>query len=156
LLNLKTNADRLVTDNASTSASMSDDGRRVVYLQGGNAWQFDVNSPAPRALTTADEVALSGNGRVAFVATGGRLLKIDTESGVETEIIRRTPFILGPTGGEAGRAITTTARGLISEPLRSGSPLETRLGGVSLLADARPLPLIEVTPSSIRYLIPWD
>jgi uncharacterized protein (TIGR03437 family) len=79
-----------------TSATISDDAATVAFVSASDS-QVWLASPLRRLSSEADgitEVALSGNGQVAFAATtGGRLLRIDVPGAAVTELIPRTPWI---------------------------------------------------------------
>ena len=150
---------------------LSDDGLRVLFL---STARFD-GSPSPdvpqafvintdgtglRQLTDGAggvvRAILSGNGQVAFAVTGaGRLVRIDVESGVVTELIGRTataslwPVPIGSVG-------TVTGTGFVEEPIAAGSPPPTELDGVRLTLGGIPAPLLSVSPTEIQFQVPWE
>ncbi|MBI1357927.1 MAG: hypothetical protein GC160_26615 [Acidobacteria bacterium] len=121
-------------------------------------------------LTTAAEgvqsAVLSGDGLIAYAVTGlGRLIRIDVESEVETELIPRTVTAssagLGSTAfagpSAPGSLASLTGAGLVEEPLpASGFPLPERLGSFRLLLNGQPAPLLSVTPYEVIYQVPSE
>lgn len=150
LLNLETKEDRLVLAAGSeySNLSMSDDGQRLLFLRGGQAYLVQTDGAGLRALTgdpaRIQRAILSGNGKIVYAVTGGaRLIKIHADTGEQTEIIGRTPY-LNPAFGlfNAGLAVTVTGAGL-SDVL-------------AMWIEERKVPVLEVTPASIGFLVPWD
>lgn len=89
-------AETMLPATAVGSVAMSEDGATIAFVNAADS-QVWLASPLRQLSEEADamsEVTLSGNGRLAFVATnGGRLLRIDVSTGAVTELIPRTPWI---------------------------------------------------------------
>jgi uncharacterized protein (TIGR03437 family) len=154
----------LVTgDINSSSVSMSDDGGRVLYLAAGQARAVDITTLSDRALTNDPaqivDCALSGDGKTAFGVTGdGRLLRIKVDDGSAVELIGRTPYIQSIESLIPGLA--TVAHGIAlsgsGATVNANPPLPTSLDEAAVLLGDRKLPLVQLTPSTIRFLVPWD
>ncbi|HWR50306.1 MAG TPA: hypothetical protein VN428_04320, partial [Bryobacteraceae bacterium] len=91
--------EEIVTPGAPVSVSISDDAGTIAFVNKEDG-QIHVGIPA-RVLTREpggfSEVALSGDGRVAFGVTNrGRLVRIEVASGTVTELVPRTPWITNP------------------------------------------------------------
>jgi uncharacterized protein (TIGR03437 family) len=168
LLNLRTREDRLVipAGNEFQRPFLSDDGERLLFLRAGQAYVIRTDGTGLRALTTdppetIQAAALAGNGRIAYAAAAGergaRLLKINTGTGEQTEIIGPTPY-LHPVPGlaDAGLAVTVTGLGLSDVSLQAAPPLKPWLGSLTMWMEERKVPVLEVTPTSVRFLVPWD
>ncbi len=55
-----------------------------------------------------------------------------------------------------GALVRLTGRGLAPQSATSTLPLATTVGGVQLLADGQPLPLLSVASADIVFQVPWD
>lgn len=146
-----------------SSFCMSDDGRRVIFLRNQQLYAMETSGGDPRPLTSDPlgvlSIALSGNGRVVYAATGdARLVRIDADSGAQTEVIGRTPFLGTLVGNQfgAGTAYVFLARGLAREPLTGVPPLQPWLGDLTMWIEERKVPVIAVTPTLVHFLVPWD
>jgi uncharacterized protein (TIGR03437 family) len=142
--------------------SMSDDGRRVAYVQVGTLYVVNTDGSGLRAVTDATvavtAAVLSGNGKVAYATTGaGGLIKIDVEAAVFKEIIGPTPY-LDPrvSVADAGMAFTVIGTGLSDTFQRASPPLNTWLRNVTMWIGERKVPVLEVAPDHVRFLVPWD
>jgi uncharacterized protein (TIGR03437 family) len=186
LLDVRTQNDRLVlSGQTGTVTGMSDDGQRVLFLQGRQTSIVQTDGSAPRSLTSDPAgiswAVLSGSGKIAYAVTGaGRLLKINVDSGDQIELIGRTPYLEGSAGGvDAGMAASVTGTGFSDGSFDAAPPLPLSLGGVTVrigdrLARAeqgrqaavrprkpvrmsdRPVPMLQVTPTQVSFLVPWD
>lgn len=168
IYDLQTQDDRLVAayENspaaAITGITMSDDGGRVAYLRGGQIYtvQTDGSDPAaiPNDSSKIMEAVISGDGSVVYAATGdGRLVKIQIESGDQTEIIGRTPSVADPhLFPDAGMAAWVTGVALSGVSIDGTAPFGAKLGGVSVRVGEREAPVLTVSPTLVRFLIPWD
>lgn len=157
--------------------SFSADGSTVLFVSSDN---FDGSNPAglPEcwAVDTASkkitavghdpagiaEATLSGDGTVVWAATlAGRLIRTNRSAGTTQEIIPRAiavdqDSLSFPLMGAAGALVHLTGRGLAVQSATSPVPLATTVGGVQLLADGQPLPLLSVSPADIVFQIPWE
>jgi uncharacterized protein (TIGR03437 family) len=134
-----------LTTNTTLWAAISDDASVIAFV---NSSDSQVWLAAPlRQLTQEEdgiaEVALSGDGRVAFAATsGGRLLRIDVATGAVTELIPRSPWITNSISPVApGSMYQFTGHNL--------SPAQIRIGGV----DA---PVLASSPEQVWFQVPWE
>lgn len=163
LFDLPTGKDEVVTGTALPigAASLSDDGSRVVFVE-GQLFAWDSGGSGARQIGSVPEglasTVLSGNGKIAYaVTTTGRLLKIAVDTGVTTQLVGRTPDITF-TGFsvDAGMFTTITGRGFSGQSYSASAPLPLTLGGVTVTLDGRTLPISRVTPTAIDVLVPWD
>ena len=138
--------------------ALSNDGQRVLYkvkdhegVQGTPfVWDtlMGVTIPIPLASgELATDGALSGNGRVAFVATNrSRILKFDIESRIAAPLFPQTPYCDDP-GPVAGGSLTR---------LRcSFSGMVQDLQG-QFLYDGTPMPVVYSRPDEIAVQVPWE
>jgi uncharacterized protein (TIGR03437 family) len=145
-----------------TAFSMSDDARRILLLRGGQAWVVQSDGSGLRAITSEPagiaSAILSGNGAVVYAATGaGRILKIEVDKGRQVEIIGRTPYVATDSGVvRAGLFATVNASGLTDVPLQANPPLGTSLGNVTVRIGGRAVPISQITPTAVSFLVPWD
>jgi hypothetical protein len=117
---------------------MSDDGRRVAYVQAGRLYVVNTDGSGLTAVTDATlrltAAVLSGNGKVAYATTGaGGLIKVDVEAAAWKAIIGPTPYLdprLSVT--DAGMAFTVIGTGLSDTFQRASPPLNTWLGNVTM------------------------
>jgi uncharacterized protein (TIGR03437 family) len=165
LLDLHTSASTLLIPAGQPASGfrMSDDARRLLYLgDGGQVHVLETATLVDRALTSdaakTSEATISGDGKVVFAATGvGRLLKIDVDSGATVEWIGRTPYLWG-FGGTLipGLTATLSGTGLSDTVLNATVPLNDWLGNVTMWIGERKVPVIQVSPSSVSFLAPWN
>jgi uncharacterized protein (TIGR03437 family) len=141
---------------------MSDDGQRIVFMRGRQAWIVQSDGSGLRPLT-ADPAGiaaaiLSGSGKVVYAATAaGRLLKIKVDTGEQIEIIGRTPYLSPDLGVlTAGMLATVPATGLPDSPLQATPPLSLSLGNVTIRIGDRKVPIVGVTSTSVSLIVPWD
>ncbi len=142
--------------------SMSDDGRRVAYVQAGTLYVVNTDGSGLSAVTDATvkltAAVLSGNGKVAYATTGaGGLIKVDVEAALWKEIIGPTPYLDPPLSvADAGMAFTVIGTGLSDTSQQASPPLNTWLGNVTMWIGERKVPVLEVAPDYVRFLVPWD
>ena len=142
--------------------SLSDDGRLLEYLREGQVHVLDTGSGADRMLTAdgagITEAALSADGSVAWAVTGvGRLLRIRTGDGSQTEIIGRTPYLQPQAVAIVpGMTAQLVGSGLSDSTLNGTPPLQPFLGPVTMWIGERKVPLVQVTPTSVAFIVPWD
>ena len=165
------------SDQPCTMQTLSADGTTVLFVSpanfdGSNAaglpecWLVGTTSKAIRSVghdvAGIAEAVLSGNGNVVWAVTlAARLLRVDRGTGVTQEIIPQTvavdqnalsfPIVAAP-----GALAHLTGRGLAAQSATSTLPLATTVGGVQLLANGQPLPLLSVAPADIVFQVPWD
>jgi len=152
------------------SAAMSDDGHVVAYIDAADS---QIYLAAPRRLLTHEpdgisEVALSGDGRTVFAATGqGRLIRVDAASGSVTELVPRTPWITNSPnqpgvqtdlfdGVAPGSLIPLTGTGLSASTQSSGAPLPRALADVRIRIAGFDAVLQTVSPSLVWFQVPWE
>jgi len=170
----------LVTDTPDApgfAASISDDGDQVAFLYGQNRQVYVIRSDGaglqqitnfPEAVT---EVALSGDGSVAFAVTrANRIVRIDVAGAQSTDIVPPTPYTNVPAANGYLKAFVSAyripvSRGSVTQVTGSGfaadiedaqSPFPLDLGGVELRVSGSPVPIAGASPSSISYPVPWD
>jgi len=162
--------------NPTVRPVLSADGARALFLSRSmfdarppdglqHAWLLDTNTRAVRPAVShpagIEEAVLSGDGTVVWATTpAGNLLRADLLSGDVREVVPRTVFrrlLLGepPVRPTPGGLVEVTGRGLAPRTAIAESPT-TRLAGVELRADGRPLPLVSVSPTRIEARVPWD
>jgi uncharacterized protein (TIGR03437 family) len=164
LIDLGTLASTLLipADVSVSGLTMSDDARRLLFLQGGQAHVLDTTTFADRALTAdpanITAAAMSSDGKVAYAVTGlGRLLKINVDGGSQIELIGHTPY-LNPFNGYVTPGFTTTLSGSgLSDSVFNGTPpLNDWLGNVTMWIGERKVPMTQLTPNSVSFIVPWD
>jgi uncharacterized protein (TIGR03437 family) len=141
---------------------LSDDARRLIYIGDGQLHILDIPALTDRAVT-ADAAkltgaALSGDGKFAFATTGiGRLLKINADDGTQTELIGHTPY-LSPFYPSVVAGFTTVLNGSgLSDAVYNGKvPLQAFLGNVTMWIGEVKVPMIQLTPTSVTFLPPWN
>jgi uncharacterized protein (TIGR03437 family) len=153
----------LIPDGVSVSAlAMSDDARRLSYLRDGQLHLLDTSTLTDRALTADPakiaQAAMSSDGQVIFAVTGiGRLLKINPEDGSQIEWIGQTPY-LNPFNQPVvpGFTTTLTGSGLSDSTINGTVPLNDWLGNVTMWIGERKVPMTQLTPTSVSFIVPWD
>jgi uncharacterized protein (TIGR03437 family) len=165
------------TDSPGFAASISDDGAQVAFLYGPNRQVHMIRSDGTglRQVTNyseaVTEVALSGDGSVAFAVTAtNRIVRIDIASAQSTDIVPPTPYTNVPAGTGLLNAFVTgyriqVSRGSVTQVTGSGFAAETRdalppfplaLGGVELHIGGASVPIAGISPMSISYPAAWD
>lgn len=162
-------AEEIVTPGTPVSVSISDDAGTIAFVDKADR-QIYVDVPA-RVLTREpggfSEVALSGDGRVAFgVSNRGRLLRIDVASGKVTELVPRTPWITNPDlqfvttylgGGVApGSLVPLLGIGLSDTAAIAEPPLPRELGGVRVRIGGIDAAVRAVAPDTVWVQVPWE
>jgi uncharacterized protein (TIGR03437 family) len=164
LLDLRTLASRLLVpaDVPVSGLQISDDARRLLFLSDGQVHALDTNTLTDRILTSDSakitQATISADGRVSFAVTGiGRLLKINVDDGSQTELIGHTPY-LNPFNRYVTPGFTTTLTGGgLSDSVISGTvPLNNWLGNVTMWIGERKVPMTQLTPDSVSFIVPWD
>jgi uncharacterized protein (TIGR03437 family) len=145
----------------ASGPGMSDDARRLLYLSDGQAHVLDTTTLIDRTLTNdpakITQATISGDGKTIFVVTGiGRLLKINADDGSETEFIGHTPYLVSSSAVIAGLTTTLTGRGLSDAVINGTVPLNPWLGNVTMWIDERKVPMTQLTPISVSFIVPWD
>jgi uncharacterized protein (TIGR03437 family) len=141
---------------------MSDDARRVIFLRNRQLHFVETQSGIERKLTGdpygITTAAISGDGVTVYAVTGqGRLLRIDPGDGSQSEWIGKTPYIepfMSPL--IRGLAATLRGSGLSDSVIIGAPPLDPYLGTVTMWIGERKVPMVELTPESVRFLVPWD
>jgi uncharacterized protein (TIGR03437 family) len=163
LLDLRTQQSTplIPSDRVVTGLNLSDDGRRLLYLDGGQLHVLDTTSLADRVLTAdaaqITEATLSGDGNTVFAVTGvGRLLRINANDGTQTELVGRTPSLQSFTFLMPGLTTTLTGAGLADSTYYGKPPLTPYLDGVTMWIGERKVPMAQLTPTSVSFIVPWD
>jgi uncharacterized protein (TIGR03437 family) len=159
--NLKTQQDTLVLAGQTDASGLSDDGTRALILLGSQAWLVQTDGTGLRQLTSdaagIRTAILSGNGNVVYAETNvGSLLKIDVASGAQLELIGRTPYVVGGTPADAGLASVLSGSGIVNGSFQATPPVGTTLGGVSVEIAGQSVPVLQVTPTTVGFLVPWN
>ena len=166
------------SDQPCTMETLATDGTTVLFVSPANfdgsnsagtpqCWIVDTTSKAIRSpfhdAAGIAEAVLSGNGNVIWaVDLAGQLWRGDlSNTGTAKTVIPQTvavdqnalsyPIVAAP-----GALVHLTGRGLAAQSATSTLPLATTVGGVQLLADGQPLPLLSVAPADIVFQVPWD
>src|ERR1022692_2629537 len=147
---------------------ISDDGKRALYLAppefGGPREVFVQNTDGSgrRSIASLPEgfnaITLSGDGTVAYAATPlGRLLRIDVESGLTSQLNGPIPFIsdLQPCYYASCR-LSTEAVAPGSVVWMYGSAFTGSGGAVSVLVNGIKAPVFVSSDSYVRTQIPWE
>ncbi len=135
---------------------LSHDGRRVLFLSNSRfdeSWQpgppqahvIGIDGAGRRALTSEPtgiaSAILSGDGRVVYaLAKSGRLLRIDVESGGQTELLPPSIQVISITSAVAGSRVE----------------METSAENVRATLDGQRLQLESVSPGSFHFFMPFD
>jgi hypothetical protein len=157
--------------------SLSADGSTVLFvssdnLDGSNSaglpecWVVDTVSKRVTAVghdpAGIAEATMSGEGTIVWAITlAGRLIRINRSTGGTQQVIPQTVAVdqdplSFPLRAAAGALVHLTGRGLTAQSATSSAPLATTLGGIQLLADGQPLPLLSVSPADIVFQVPWE
>jgi uncharacterized protein (TIGR03437 family) len=153
----------LVPANVRASGlGVSDDARRFLFLSDGQAHVLDTTTLIDRTLTNDSakitQATISADGKTVFVVTGiGRLLRINVDEGSQIELIGHTPY-LAPFNGPVTAGLTTTLKGSgLSDSVINGTvPLNSWLGNVTMWIGERKVPMTQLTPESVSFIVPWD
>jgi len=129
--------------------SLSADGSVMTVVSRNQVYAVRTDGSETRNLTAEDDgiqsATLSGDGRVAYGVTyGGRIIKVDVESGDVTELAGRTVSVRSVPGRTAkGSALIIEGTGLDEEGLA------VSIGG--LVA-----PVVRATPGELVVQTPWE
>jgi uncharacterized protein (TIGR03437 family) len=141
---------------------MSDDARRLLFLRDGQAHVLDTATLIDRTLTgdpaKITQATVSADGKFTFAVTGiGRILKINTDDGSQIELIGHTPYLNPFFGGViAGFTTTLSGSGLSDSVINGTLPLNDWLGNVTMWIGERKVPMTQLTPNSVSFIVPWD
>ena len=160
-------AEEILTIASPSSVSIDDNAIELAYVDPTDS-QIYLAAP-PRQLTHEAggiaEVALSGDGRVAFAVTLlGRLLRIEVASGAEQEIVPRTPWLMDSTLNSLigyyivspGSLISMTGIGLSASSEVAAPPLPPTLADVRIRIAGMDAVIQSVSPEMIWYQVPWE
>jgi hypothetical protein len=147
-----------VSNTGDRVAFLSSTGTGVVRL-----FTIAADGSSVRAATqsTAGEAVLAGAGNVAYAITFvGRVLRINLAANSVTELIGSTLVVQMPCNCQQpqpvwpDRRIASAAEvWLIPSP---PPPLPTLLGGLHLLLDGEPVPLLSSAPARACFQVPWN
>ena len=153
-------------------AALSADGGTIVLpaLAGGDTPVLQAFAVRPdgsglRQLTSVpegiSEVTVSGDGRVAYVATfANGLLSVDLASGETHTILGRTPALRynGFPSLTPGSFVQMAGTGFLDwgQTVSAQPPLPRSLAGIQLTLAGQPAPIAYVTPTEIGWQVPWD
>lgn len=142
--------------NSRLGAAMSDDGSQIAFLNGDNRQAYIIRSDGTglRQITDLDEsvneISLSGDGSVLFATTSSnRIVRIDTATGLYTEIVPATPALDFDTISRGGPG-TITGMGFAPDTEYGELPFPTSLAGVQLIVNGAPVSLAAVSPNFDR------
>ena len=134
-----------------TVFAISDDARWILAeIYDGSAQQLDIvdsTTGTVKQLTFGSDgiqtATLSGDGTVAYMATvNGKLLKIDTQSGVIQSLLGNQPIVTSYDPPVAGSMNRILGSGFPSSP--------------QVLINGAPVPVISSTATEIDAQIPWE
>ena len=140
-----------VVDYEITMFAISDDARWILAeIYDGSTQQLDIvdsTTGSVKQLTFGSDsvqtATLSGDGTTAYLVTlNGRLLKIDTQSGVSQSLLGNQPIVTSYDPPVAGSYNRILGSGLPSSP--------------QVLINGAPAPVISSTASEIDAQIPWE
>ncbi|MEO8595622.1 MAG: hypothetical protein ABI759_20050 [Candidatus Solibacter sp.] len=151
----------LVTDRQAFNFQLSNDARRLAYIQSGQVHVLDTVTSADRTLSNdaagITALGLSGDGKVVYAETSiGRLLKIAVDSGVTVELIGHTPYISTTFAAQPGLVTTLNGGGLATAAIDNQPPYPAWAGTLTMWIGERKVPVIGVKPDSVTFLVPWD
>jgi uncharacterized protein (TIGR03437 family) len=134
-----------------TMFAISDDARWILAeIYDGSAQQLDIvdsTTGSAKQLTFGSDgiqtATLSGDGTTAYLATtNGKLLKIDTQSGVTHSLLENQPIVT---------SFDPPVAGSFNRILGSGFP-----NSPQVLINGEPVPVISFTAIEIDAQIPWE
>ncbi|HZK36924.1 MAG TPA: hypothetical protein VFC57_08245 [Aeromicrobium sp.] len=149
-------------DQFAFNLRMSDDARRLLFLRDGQVHVLDTATLLDRALTDdpakVTEAAISGDGKIVHAVTGrGRLLKVNVDDGSQIELIGHTPYLDLFYGLVVpGLTLTLSGSGLSDSVINGTLPLNPWLGNVTMWIGERKVPVVQLTPTSVSVIVPWD
>jgi uncharacterized protein (TIGR03437 family) len=161
-VNLSTGSDILLAQSPTTlQPSISADGTLVAYVQGGQIWLSRTDGTSTQQLTGLpdgfSEAVLDGLGTAVLAVTGSRVVRVDVHTSAVQELVGRTPVCI-PLGVKLvpGSFYVLSGSSLADSSQVAPIPLPTELGGVQLLANNNPLPLLSVAPTAITFQVPFE
>jgi uncharacterized protein (TIGR03437 family) len=137
---------------------MSNDGRHALYRVtalasvAGTAYVVDTATGQSTAIAVptgelATDGTLSGDGRIAFLATtAGRILKVTLSSGTIEPLIPPTPYV--------GNLNQLAIGSLIH--LQTSYPGTVNDWTGQILLGGRPLPVLAIKPGEVDVQVPWE
>jgi uncharacterized protein (TIGR03437 family) len=145
---------------------ISSDGTLVLYLaepEAGKpqqAWLVRPDGSERRQLTSfpegIEEAKLDGLGVAVFAATGGRLVRVDVQTGRVEELVPKTPTCWPFSPLIPGSSLNIRGQWLASSSRAALFPLPAALDGVRVLADKTALPILSVAPGEIWFQVPFE
>lgn len=137
---------------SSYGATITNAGDMVLYVD-NQVFTVNPDGTGQKQLTNAADgitaAVISGCGNLAYAATGiGRILRIDPATGATEELVGRTPVITSVTGASVPGSMNFIRGSALSDT--------TAIDGVQVRLGDTPLPLLLVSPSEIRYQIPFE
>lgn len=162
LLDLHTKQSVFLGSDGGGPISVSDDATRMVLVQNGRIRAIDSVGPSDRLLSpenmTVARAVISGDGSVVYAVTDlGRLLKISFERGSEIELIGETPYLTTPPFSMTpGLGATLNGTGLSESVIDGRPPFAPFLGRLTMWIGERKVPVFQVGPTSVHFLVPWD
>ncbi len=160
-------AEEILATAAPSSVSIDDNAAVVAYVDPGDS-QIYLAAPSRQLTHEADgiaEVALSGDGRVAYAVTRqGRLLRIEVASGAVTELVPRTAWLANSTLNSLigyvivspGSLISMTGLGLSASSEVAAPPLSRTLADVRVRIGGMDAVIQSVSPDTIWFQVPWE
>ena len=148
--------------------SLSSDGGVVAYRLERRAlslnWQVFVartDGSGPRQLTANPEgiynAVLRADGKVVYAISGSsQIIRIDTASGETSEILPRTPVAEALPSLVPGSSYTLNGRGLSDATAYATGTAPTTLAGVRVALGNRDVPIVTVSPRSVRFQVPFE
>ncbi|MFB3827978.1 MAG: hypothetical protein ACE15B_14505 [Bryobacteraceae bacterium] len=137
------------------------DGRRVMFLSGGQIYTVPAAGGTPRQVTRDASgvlsAAMSDDGKAAWYFSGaGRLYSVSLDTGETRERLGRTPQIGFVARMTAGSIYSLPGAGFADVTSAAASfPLPRSLGGVSVTVNGVDAPLVWVAPTEILLQAPY-
>ena len=157
-----------IVASAPVSAAVSDDARVIAVVNPADS-QIYLTAPSRQLTQEPDgiaEVALSGDGSVAFAATTqGRVIRLVTQThSTSTELIPRTPWITKPPNQQTfiygvlapGSLIPLAGVGLSASTQSAAAPLPRSLADVRIRIAGIDAAILSVSPQLVWFQIPWE
>ncbi len=160
-LNLQTQQDNLVLSGQTNVLGLSADGQRALFLREDQAWVIQTDGTGMRQVTSEPgwitAAVLSGNGRIVYAETNaGSLLEFDLETGTRVELTGRTPYLASGGATDAGLSTTVNGSGLSDASFQATPPVPTSLGGAGVQIGSQNVPVLQLSPTSVGFLVPWN
>jgi uncharacterized protein (TIGR03437 family) len=149
---------------ADAAPQITNDGQLIAYIAGSvpQVWLVGADGSRQRRMTSLDEgissATISGSGNVIYASSrSGRMVRIDTATGETRELIPRTPLISAVHGAAVpGSMNFIQGTGLSDTTAVAEPPLSESLGGVEVHLNGRPVPIHLVSPTEVRFQIPFE